>query len=290
MKFVPLFSLRLAHSYYADGKCSDFSVTPTLETRRLLENHRCVLKKDADGVRVLAPLSDAGQPLISLGSNAVFAFRLRLGNPDFALFTDLADMDGNSAPVFTNRTLPDATSNSAGAKQLSLILGTARPEGSFAHVEIHNNDSVGSIASGGASPVFRIRFRSKEIRWVYYCLLDPGKTGEPRIVDGEASDPLVFGDGNRTDLTENPDPSDEMAAALARQYPNTRRLRFVSDEPVDCQETARRLALHLDADKLAEALPNPSFRNYAKTKVRVNGALQPQDSLFQVVKFLTANS
>nr|VFJ99669.1 MAG: hypothetical protein BECKLFY1418A_GA0070994_110310 [Candidatus Kentron sp. LFY] len=112
---------------------------------------------------------------------------------------------------------------------------------------------------------------------------------EVRITDGASDDKLEFGAENRTDLVESPDPSDEVAKALEKQYPNTRRLRFVSDQPVPCQQAPRKLlGLYRGDKKLVEALPNPPHRNYAK--ISVSGIQQPRDSLFQVVEFLTASS
>src|SRR5215510_14155895 len=53
MKFFAVFSLQLLHAYYRDGRCLDFAIEPTLETQRLLTNHRCVLKTTPNGVQVL---------------------------------------------------------------------------------------------------------------------------------------------------------------------------------------------------------------------------------------------
>jgi len=268
MKFVPLFRLRLAHPYYSDGRCADFSIVPTSATQGLLRNHRAVLKETADGIRVLAPLDDAGQSLIPLAQDAVFVFHLRLKNPDFTLFTDLADMAGLNAPLYTN-----ATPGFSDDMPLPLVAGTAPRHQDFAAVEIHHSDILASE--------FHIGFKAKQIRWKYYCITDPGEIGdELRIVDADAG--LVFGDGNRTDLSANPDPGDAVAAHLAKQYPELRRTRFVSDQPVDCRQAARgQLALFLNTDKLISALPNPSLRNYAK--VDINDGVE--DSLFQVVKY-----
>ena len=278
MKFLPVFSLRLRPPFYSDGGCPDFSITPTADTRGLLDNHRCVLKGDSGGARVLTPLDGEGKALIPVPNGAKFTFALELDNPDFAFFTDIDEM-GNQA-LYSNQ--------SGNETKLSLVTGPAHHR--FANVEIRNNGNLAK-SDKEAAPQFEIRFEARLVRWKYYVLLPKGETREKlRIEDTASSDPLVFGDENHTDLAKSPDSSDELAMALARQYPNMRGLRLVSDRQIPCRQASpRHLRLYLGENKLANALPNPSFRNYAKTKVRVNGALEEQDSLFQVVKFPTTS-
>jgi hypothetical protein len=76
--------------------------------------------------------------------------------------------------------------------------------------------------------------------------------------------------------------------SLSDQYPNMRRIRFVSDESIPCSERARK-AIHLimDGDRVGGVLPNPSTRNYSMVEVARDGELQKEDSLFQIVKFHT---
>lgn len=102
MRFLPVFTLRVTYSYYADGRCSDFSIEPDSATETLLKNHHCILKSLPDGIRVLMRVDDEGVPLVTYAQDAVCNFHLRLRNPDFALFTDLSDIVNRVAPVYTN--------------------------------------------------------------------------------------------------------------------------------------------------------------------------------------------
>ncbi len=99
MKYLPLFNLHLTHPYYTDDRCPDFQIEPTPDTHRRLNNYRCVLKPKPNGVQVLATVTDHGVPFIPMHKNALFAFHLRLQNPDFALFTDLAEITKTAAPL-----------------------------------------------------------------------------------------------------------------------------------------------------------------------------------------------
>ena len=101
MKYLPVFTLRVTHSYYADGRCPDFSMEPNPGTEKLLKNHRCVLKSLPDGVRVLMQVDTQGMPFIACPEKMTFTFNLRLQNRDFALFTDLSEITQQPAPLYT---------------------------------------------------------------------------------------------------------------------------------------------------------------------------------------------
>lgn len=102
MKYLPIFTLYLNHAYYADQRCSDFRLAPTPATQRLLDNFRCILKPFPNGIRILTTVADDGAPLIPLQKGMTFAFQLWLQNANFALFTDLTELAGIAAPVYTN--------------------------------------------------------------------------------------------------------------------------------------------------------------------------------------------
>ncbi len=108
MKLLSLFDLHLVHPYYADGRSTDFMIDLNPDTLRFLKNHRCLLKPTPHGIRVLMSASDDGGPFLPISQGAVFGFHLRLQNPDFALFTDLSELTGLAAPLYTNAGLGSA--------------------------------------------------------------------------------------------------------------------------------------------------------------------------------------
>jgi hypothetical protein len=152
----------------------------------------------------------------------------------------------------------------------------------LAEVELEHNDSWPALAAGPGR--FELAFAAKTARWVYYLITDKANTQFQ--IEDKAGAPLLFGQAGRTDLKQQPDPADALAAALAEQYPEMQRLRFVSDGPVACRQQARNsLQLRWNGQQVLEALPNPSPRNY--TAVTVNGGGQREEALFQVVKYFT---
>ncbi|MFC1603763.1 hypothetical protein ACFL5F_01930 [Planctomycetota bacterium] len=359
MKFLPVFTLRVTHPYYADGRCPDFSMEPNPATEKLLKNHRCVLKSFPDGVRVFMQVDDEGKPFIAYPEEIAFNFHLRLHNPDFALFTDLSDIANRPAPLYTNAGL-----NTEGDKILLLdsrkawftesfiiehpaqenrFILSGRPlaglaankldimdsgsvelkkydetnkvisvdthnalkdetfaikypiaprleRGVFADVEIHNNSTLQPAEEGPAE--FQIAFTARKARWKYYLVTDLIDTDEKfKIVDTDKLDKLVFSNEHRTNLVTNPDSSDDMAKELTQKYPGLQILRFVSDDLIFCRQTARKhVELHFDGNRLFEALPNPSLRNYSKIMFEIGTNLHEQDAFFKIVKYLTQSS
>lgn len=282
MKFFPVFSLQLSHSYYRDGRCLDFAIEPTAETRRLLKNHRCVLKTAPNGLRVLIGGNEQHVPLISLQKGEVFSFHLRLQNPRFALFTDLSEITRMPAPVFTN-----IEAGAARSSQLSLVSRKSPlAAGVFADAEISVTDSLLDLTA--ESVEFSIMFTAKQVKWAYYCITDlSDASAQLQIVDAEGP-PVVFGAANRLHLNQQPDPTDAVAVALGTRYPEKQRIRFVSDKPIPCQQAARkRLQLQLGVTRLAESLPNPSLQHYSTIAGTGEQTSQPQNVLFHVITHFT---
>ena len=350
MKYLPLLNVYLTHTYHADGRCPDFRIEPTSETQRLLDNYRCVLKPLPDGIRVLTAVDDHGDPFIGMRKGTTLAFRLRLQNPDFALFTDLTEFAKAAAPVYTNDQVSagapvrlklashqawstehmvvrqpstedsftlsgrplvglqaadfkvvrsgqannpahydpttkvitiDSSAASAGDTfEITYPTAPRRANGVFADIEIHYGDSVPTVAPGPA--IFQVDFAAKPARWKYYIVADSANATF-RIEDKDKQAPLVFSAG--TNLNQ-PDPSDAVATALAQQYPEMQRLRFISETLVACRQTARKsIQLLVDGNLAVSALPNPALRNYT---IDVKpGDLAGEHALFHVVTFLT---
>ncbi len=265
MRYSALFDLEVRHSFYADGRCPDFAIEASAATRRLLRNHRCLLRARVGGVRVVTALDEAGQSFLPLPADATLRFHLRLLNGDFALFTDLASIAREGEAVTVTYPVPPRLRSEV-----------------FAEVEVR----PGSRDLPASK--LEIGFAAKQARWAYYCVTDlPANGGQLEIVD-TAPEPLVFSAGNRRELGQEPDPADRIALQLAQRYPGLRRLRFVSDQPVACrQEQRRNLELRLGGERLSGPLPNPSPRSFTGLEIAGDTPGQPRDSLFQIVKYST---
>lgn len=147
------------------------------------------------------------------------------------------------------------------------------PLGVFAALEI-----TPTGLSGGVNP-FQIAFKAKKVRWKYYVITSKSENvaNLPGIEDKDKL--IAFDAAGRTNLTQTPDPADQVATDLAGKYPNTQTYRLASNTLVPCQETARKtIQLKIDGEKVMDALPNPAIQNYS---------IEPnkEDSLYQIVKY-----
>jgi hypothetical protein len=278
MRFVPYFGVRVRHDYYPGALCRDLRIEPTARTRRLLDGYRLRLRELPDGFAVLAPLDAEGKgALIAVKRDEVFDFELRARNADFVLFTDLREVSGKTDPVYTNAGL---SAKDAGVLKLAERKPPAAPDSTrLAALELRCDKTI-PAPDGGDGAQFELRFKARAVRWAYYLVTD--RSGEFSIVDS-GTPALAFSASNRTLLNKNPDENDTVAAALARQYPDLQRLRFLSDQPVPCSSAARKsIDLRLGSRKAVETLPNPSIQRLSRVKQKA--ALE--DTLHQVVKYL----
>jgi hypothetical protein len=349
MRYLTLFNLEIVHAYYIDQRCPDFQIEPTPGTQKLLNDCRCILKPLPNGLRILVAVNNENTPFIPLPTNPVFTFHLRLRNPDFGLFTDLADVSQLTAPLYSNELLatsgdlvpvsqeawfteqfvvrrpasrepfvlggrPLESLKTAGAfivkglgeksghkrydEEARVIMvnsSKTRPgtpftvtyptmprlaRDVFADVEIKYDPVPASLLGNVNS--FRITFRSKKARWKYYIVTDKldSRTTLPSLEDKDKV--IFFNAEDRTDLTRTPDPSDEIAARLAKRYPNKQHFRFISSSLLLCQQAVRKnIQFHLNGGKVIDALPNPSLENYC---IDIRNAVR-EHTLYRVIEY-----
>lgn len=109
MQSAPFLELRVTHEFYSDGRCPDFAITPTRVTERLMRRLRVICKRFEDRVALFAEVDQKGIPLAARAATAApltLQLLLRPRSDAFALFTDLAPIAAQIAPLFTNVSPP----------------------------------------------------------------------------------------------------------------------------------------------------------------------------------------
>jgi hypothetical protein len=155
-------------------------------------------------------------------------------------------------------------------------------QGVFADVEVRYDGNPAKLAESASQ--FRIVFKTKEARWKYYIVTDKTNNKADALTLEDKDKVIVFKAEDRTDLTKTPDPADNVAAELARQYPNMQYFRFISDTLVPCQKAARKtIQFQLNGEKVIDALPNPALENYS---IDARNATR-EYTLYQIVKYFT---
>ena len=267
MKYYQLLSLEIIHTYYTDLKCPDFQITSTPATRKLLNNYRGTLKTFPGGIRVLLSISEDGNPFIPLSDDLTLTFYLQLQNPDFVLFTDIADFSSLESPLFTNNSVQAELNLS------NQPVKSQRNPNVFADIEI--NFSAPQMRDLAVEKNFQIKFEAKSARWKYYVITDKNNA-TPAVEDGEKV--ITF------DAEDSINPTDEIAIMLQEKYPDKGYYRFISSSLVPCQQSARKaIQLKLDGEKVVNALPNPSYQNFIIHK----RDSQKEAELYHIVNYLT---
>ncbi len=106
MKYAPIAYVELRHPYYADMHCEGLEIRPSDEGAKTIRRHRLLLRVRNSGVLLLAPLDTNGKQLISLDPSTKLRFELHIRDPALFSYTDLSDLAGHSAPLFSNHDSP----------------------------------------------------------------------------------------------------------------------------------------------------------------------------------------
>jgi hypothetical protein len=122
MRAAPLLDLRVTHPFYADLRCGDLVIAPTAATEALMRRLAVTCKTFPDHASLYAGLDPTGTAVASAAAPIALEFELRPRGSGFALITDLAALDAQVAPVFTNQGV-------AAANPLNLRLTTRTAQG-----------------------------------------------------------------------------------------------------------------------------------------------------------------
>lgn len=251
--YAKLIGIDLKHSYYSDGWCTDFDVVPSEKTKELLRNHRCTTKSRLGGINIYVEVDANGKPLIPFTKNDSLNFILSLRNPEFLLFTD-------ETPLHSSN-------------ECQVIYPEKRSCESYLGVAIHRdlNQLSGSD--------YQLSFSAKKMMWVYYLITDRSDADADYAIN--AADPQVSW---RLDSG-----GDKLHTKLVEQYPGKRVLRFSSNKLLPCSDKGTS-GTHLTVAGLsvADNLPNPSWRNFFKTRMAATG--DHVDAMFHIVKYLSNTS
>ena len=244
-----LFSIRLEHDFYKDLSFTDLEVQPTKGTEKLLAGQRLTLKKNANGLAVIAPFADA-KPDLDAEESFVLAFTVSIKRPNFIQFTDFSLLGGAE---------PYRIVNTAGHNRLDIGEGASAfaQAGAFATIEIHS-DAL--LAEAHWRPFdYYFRFSSLKAPWRYYLVTnDEGNSfsleHDPEEADGGAA--IEFTKALLDPIADQ----DKVLQSLVSQYPGKQYYRFVSKEPIAYRRQGVS-GIHLKRAETVwmQNLPNPRF-------------------------------
>jgi len=260
MRFQPLLTLEISHSYYIDGRCPDFEIIPYPCTQQWLRNQRGVMRVLPDRVTLSVPVKAENTPLIALPKSFTLKFGLYLRNPEFALYTNnplpqpffYRNWKGVSNLLPFSRTRPDPE-----AKSL--------PPNPFAQVRlIHKKGLTAEPAR------YKLAFNARSLRWAYLIVTD-SNNAEYNITAGD----VTFNPQNS--LGNQPMSIGAVATALAKGNAGKRVVCLTSNKPFACQQAIRKsIILQTDSTAIIKNLPSPKLNSIAN--------LNNEIILYEVIK------
>lgn len=269
MNYLPLVMIGLKHSFFDHGRCADFSIIPDPKTAGLLNNHRCVIRPDAYGLRVYVPVANQ-QPMIPFADDLRLFFDCTLRHDEFCLYSDRRVERSNplelqicqAGSVVTQEQDFIVTGNS------TRLLFTIAITRDFNQINAAENY------------VDEVRFFAKPVQWVYFVVTDLTSTEQLVIVD----------DGQSVDKTTwrryIPPTSDRIFINLSKQYPSMSVICFISEQTLECRESCNHLLRLMHGEHaIFEQLPGPSYLNYFPMEALAGS--KSVDAIYQIVKFFT---
>jgi hypothetical protein len=143
-----LFAADIEHEYYADKKCTDFSIVPSAETAMMMKNMQLLCKTVGNKLIVLCRVNDntvpadANKPLVQISSDAKFVFYMQLENPVFSVYTNI-DNDAFKTKRYYFSNLFETKPASA--------LYLSAPAGAYGNAVSYK---PGDLVTGGGAVVF----------------------------------------------------------------------------------------------------------------------------------------
>ncbi|MDJ0715440.1 MAG: hypothetical protein QNJ54_14640 [Prochloraceae cyanobacterium] len=238
--FKKIFDLKVIHTYYQNQECPDLDIYPTEECQKILAGHRLIVKKNINGISVIAPVSSTGEPLIQFSEDLQFTFLLKIINKNFLDFTDFPDLNEpqwnpllNLIYRFSNENIGDVGSWDLEKTIVKYLeLKKYKDDNIVGFVVIYNNSSLPSVLN--QSSEFKINFTAKEQYWLYYLVADSDTQNYTFLIqhNDNQGERIIF---KRIDIA----PNDKVLAVIKQEFPQSKQYLFKSKNEVSCQQYAR---------------------------------------------------
>ena len=255
MPYRPLLELAITHAYLGGDGLPGAALVPDRRTDERLRGLRLVGKPVGGLFTIFGEFDSEGGLRVALTAPVPLRFAVEQPDAELASATDLVAL--GPASLYTDEGAP--------ARAAQQLKPKARAEADdprpFALVAVELTPADVAAAAEGAPRRCTAALPVVKARWCYHFISDlPNPLAEWRIArNGGTNGPApAFGDSGRAELTDAAR-GDSTGAALRRQNPGLRVLRFLSDAPFAARRAAvRGLELHVGGSRLFAALPNPS--------------------------------
>lgn len=252
--FKPIFHLTVAHSFFADGRCTNLLFSPTPASQRLLQQHQLLVRGDDNGFSLVADMDVQA----AFDEEDVVRFEVFARDPYFGIYTDEIYSRSPTAPLYcsTRNITADNTSlvldGQVPAESQDARSGRAKPGTQYplvvVDIDLSNKKILAAIQDG--KPVeYQIQFNTREVYWKYYFFGELAKM-ELDIHDLSPQASITF------------DPSDEAVAKNGKA--------FISQQPIAMNSAPKqRFQLQEKSNSgkiLIKRLPNAGINLISKSR------------------------
>ncbi len=163
-----LFSVRIAHTYYADGICKDLQYTPSLATQQLMDRYTLYLQKTPEGFSFyynsVQSVADFLTDIKTTNDATSFSFDVTSMNQYFTLFTEY--------PIATLGTFSFDTGDTTSIDGATVLKGVFAPTntGNTSFTVTIDYDAIIRFRESGNNPTYTIQFTSRKTQWRYYII------------------------------------------------------------------------------------------------------------------------
>ncbi len=256
--YLQLFSVTFNHDFYMDGKTSDFTITPSAKTAKLMKGLKLIFRPGTSGFRVLFLQDDNTlMPKHDL-TQSTLTFQMVLNNPLLLNFTEL--------DIGYRKTVIDRYDNSDGLgvlKKTSETLSDAdKIADVFANIEISN---IGN--TGETYPLeYKIDFSAMTRYWEYYVVYpDDDLTN----ITYRLKDEEIDFDDVRYPEVEFEDAEEAIVGEeiYAMYFKSKLKVKTYEEakQKIELQKATKKNPKNKDFDTLLEHTPNPEIKNLNST-------------------------
>lgn len=193
-QFKPIFTLGVAHAFFADGRCSQLHFVPAPATERLLRRYQLLVRHNDTGFSLVADLDNW---IVADDDESVLRFNVYAQDNYFGFYT--AETEGLYTPLYASNTNITADNSSLvlqreAPPQLQSEYSSRVKPGTRTPVlviDIDLNDSAITAAKSAAATTRWLRFNTREIYWKYYFFGELAKL-ELDIHDLSSPDAIGF--------------------------------------------------------------------------------------------------
>ena len=256
MYYRQLLGLNILHEFYQNKVCSDLSIEPTAECRKILSGHRLTLKNKSNGIEIIAPVDSAKKLFVELRKALKLTFTLSIANLSFIDFTELNFTPLDCCVLFRNE---KAAQNTKQTLKLNAIkrekLHLPNSKKIFGLIEIY----LKPVKRLEKAAAYDIIFKSKKQKWYYYLVTDSKSDRDDLLITDRESNREPKIEFKPTKIESN----NKLVNSIVRQFPNSKQYLFTSETEITCQELSiKNIQLAKKAENgtpimWIEHLPNP---------------------------------